>query len=732
MKTKIILVIAATLVAAGIWASPPDWQPIQGTQYSMVLIASASIDDVEFTGDGANMFAAFGPGGESDCRGLATWYSNGFWYFTIVGNENDQTIEFKMYNESTDEIVECAQTINFENNSIIGSPAEPFQITSGSSNGTINGSVNLINTHSEAIDPTTVTVYANGFSTHPNSSGNFSFTLPAGNYNLSATVVGYSSNPVENIALTNGQVVDNIEINLIDWEKINGTQYSLTVMAELSMNGEIIENNSSNFLAAFGPNGYDDCRAIATWEPANPPYWEGYWFMTIVGNTNGDEINFIYYDEEENNCAEVINFADNAVFGSPTTPFQLSAGFIDQTFNLTEDWNWISFYLIPENNSLNSIFSSVSENIYQIKNQTQSATYYPNLNSWVGDLNYISPGEAYLVNMINSDILTVTGEAIDPSTPISLDDSWNWIAYYPQYSQSVNNAFSSILDNILQVKSQSQSAFYYNPPGSWVGDLDILHPNSGYKIKMNAADELVYSGSRNIASDLDIEKNQNRDVPNWELISGTEYSMIVMIQAYLDNIEFDNSGNNMVGIFGPGGETDCRGIAVWQEPTGIDGFWYITVVGNVNDEDLTIKIYDSESDQIYENSEILTFEDNTTIGTIQDPFVTNFFTTNVSENSLPEPNFQLFPNPFILSNSRNNLNLKFSPKSVDDNSFIEIYNIKGQKVRVLDLQESNISAGSIIWDGYNSNNNPVSSGVYFIRLQSGEKVISTKRCMIIK
>ena len=86
MKTKIILILAVTLVAANIWATPPNWEPIQGTQYSMVLIATASIDDVEFTGTGTNMFAAFGPGGESDCRGLGTWYTNGFWYFTVVGN----------------------------------------------------------------------------------------------------------------------------------------------------------------------------------------------------------------------------------------------------------------------------------------------------------------------------------------------------------------------------------------------------------------------------------------------------------------------------------------------------------------------------------------------------------------------------------------------------------------------------------------------------------------------
>jgi len=237
---------------------------------------------------------------------------------------------------------------------------------------------------------------------------------------------------------------------------------------------------------------------------------------------------------------------------------------------------------------------------------------------------------------------------------------------------------------------------------------------------------------RKLSSNPEIIKSQNRDIPDWQVISGTEYSMIVMLQAYLDNLEFDNSENNMVGIFGPGGESDCRGIAVWQEPAGIDGFWYITVVGNVNNEELSIKIYDAESDQIYDNYEILIFEDNSTIGTIQEPFITNFFSTSVCEDIIPEANFQLFPNPFILNNGRNSLNLKFSPKSVDENSDIMIYNIKGQKIIALDLQESNINTGSIIWDGYNSNNKQVSSGIYFIRLQSGGTVVSTKRCIIIK
>ncbi|MFO7895500.1 MAG: FG-GAP-like repeat-containing protein [Candidatus Cloacimonadales bacterium] len=62
---------------------------------------------------------------------------------------------------------------------------------------------------------------------------------------------------------------------------------------------------------------------------------------------------------------------------------------------------------------------------------------------------------------------------------------------------------------------------------------------------------------------------------------------------------------------------------------------------------------------------------------------------------------------------------------------LEVYNAKGQKVKTV-LQE-NLAAGahSIVWDGKDSNNRAVASGVYFYQLQAADYT-KTKKMMLLK
>ena len=139
MKRKILLILVIlSLNASMLFSSPPDWDPIQGTQYSMVVLADILLYDEPFTGiDSCNIAAAFGPGGESDCRSLGVWqpdsppYWDGYWYFTIVGNNNGETITFKIYNSNNDSVYNCNEEINFEDGTTIGDPVNPYNLTVG-------------------------------------------------------------------------------------------------------------------------------------------------------------------------------------------------------------------------------------------------------------------------------------------------------------------------------------------------------------------------------------------------------------------------------------------------------------------------------------------------------------------------------------------------------------------------------------------------------------------------
>lgn len=84
-----------------------------------------------------------------------------------------------------------------------------------------------------------------------------------------------------------------------------------------------------------------------------------------------------------------------------------------------------------------------------------------------------------------------------------------------------------------------------------------------------------------------------------------------------------------------------------------------------------------------------------------------------------------YPNPFNPETA-----ISFSLKA-EDRAVLEVYNMKGQKVRT--LLDGNVKAGShtVIWKGDDDNGKSVTSGVYFYKLSSG-KYSSTKKMILLK
>jgi FlgD Ig-like domain len=64
------------------------------------------------------------------------------------------------------------------------------------------------------------------------------------------------------------------------------------------------------------------------------------------------------------------------------------------------------------------------------------------------------------------------------------------------------------------------------------------------------------------------------------------------------------------------------------------------------------------------------------------------------------------------------------------NVSIEIYNIRGQKVRTL-TSHFNQGQNSIIWNGKDNNGKSLSSGMYFYKLKSG-RFTMTKKMILMK
>ncbi|MBS3768581.1 MAG: T9SS type A sorting domain-containing protein, partial [Candidatus Cloacimonetes bacterium] len=105
------------------------------------------------------------------------------------------------------------------------------------------------------------------------------------------------------------------------------------------------------------------------------------------------------------------------------------------------------------------------------------------------------------------------------------------------------------------------------------------------------------------------------------------------------------------------------------------------------------------------------------------------FSYNSINNNAPAEKISIttYPNPFSTSTT-----ISFTSKiPIKANNKIEIYNIKGQKIRSLSLTENEISENanlsySASWNGKNKNNNEVTPGIYFCKIKTAENTFVSK------
>ena len=124
------------------------------------------------------------------------------------------------------------------------------------------------------------------------------------------------------------------------------------------------------------------------------------------------------------------------------------------------------------------------------------------------------------------------------------------------------------------------------------------------------------------------------------------------------------------------------------------------------DLDLTLGNYDG-SFNYYENLHFIVENDH------ELPVINSFKLAN-------------YPNPFNPETT-----ISFSIPN-DSNIELSIFNIKGQKIKTLAHNEFNKGDHSIIWNGDDECNKPVSSGVYLYKLNVKGKTELVKKCLLLK
>ena len=97
-----------------------------------------------------------------------------------------------------------------------------------------------------------------------------------------------------------------------------------------------------------------------------------------------------------------------------------------------------------------------------------------------------------------------------------------------------------------------------------------------------------------------------------------------------------------------------------------------------------------------------------------------------NEITIPEiTQISNYPNPFNPTTT-----ISFDLAS-EPNVNITVYNVKGQKVKQLMNEQLSIGQHSIEWNGKDTNNKSVSSGIYFYKISAG-KSTSMRKMLLLK
>ena len=128
MNKKLLILILLVLPVAKLLAGTPDWSVIPSNySYSMTITGVIYLDGVE-SSDENDIIAAFSG---NNCVGLASPVYNSlmdryFYFLMIYSNTATQVVSFKIYDASSDKIIDVEETVQFGIDKILGQIDEPW------------------------------------------------------------------------------------------------------------------------------------------------------------------------------------------------------------------------------------------------------------------------------------------------------------------------------------------------------------------------------------------------------------------------------------------------------------------------------------------------------------------------------------------------------------------------------------------------------------------------------
>ena len=386
-----------------------------------------------------------------------------------------------------------------------------------------------------------------------------------------------------------------------------------------------------------------------------------------------------------------------------------------QAIKLAQNWNIKSINLHSLDSSLSVMIGS-PEDFIAIKD-IYGHDYIPSFG--INQLGTWSTGMGYQIYSQYPDTFMVTGFPVNAaSTPISLEQSWNIIAFLPNYEMNIDDALASIANQIFEVKNNAGEAYIPSLGINQIGNMEV---GEGYMIYATQAVTFTYpSGNTGVGkgrlNSFDVTTTLKGPVLKHYRISMNTGNNATYIGKQVSMGGHPVPDSCEIGAFNVRGKLVGSGSVMC-------GKCVFTVWGNDqhtkrNDgcainETITLKLWDGQQEYPLEfivdnNSPSRYMINGILIGTFIVPEESSIKTYDLSK---------VFPNPF-----KDHINIAFDVPSMNGTSLqdieINVFDFKGTLVHT--LAKGKYAAGHYVlsWDFLNGRDGYQSSEIYVIQMKA--------------
>ncbi|MCF8301999.1 MAG: T9SS type A sorting domain-containing protein [Bacteroidales bacterium] len=163
-----------------------------------------------------------------------------------------------------------------------------------------------------------------------------------------------------------------------------------------------------------------------------------------------------------------------------------------QVITLDQGYRFVSSYIIPENpDMLNVLNDNLNENLDFVRN-TEGNLLRKIGSDWVNGIGDWVTTEGYLFKMNDTDELSVTGERIEPTTPITVNFGYQFVSYLPGQPMDAMVAFESVIAENLDFIRNQEGNMIRKIGNEWVNGIGETMPGEFYLFKLLNEDELIY------------------------------------------------------------------------------------------------------------------------------------------------------------------------------------------------------------------------------------------------